>query len=133
MPSYNSCTLMGNVVKKPIYKELGDNGVVKFTVATNRKWKNSAGETSEEVAFIDAEAWGGLAKVIDQYAEAGKPIFVSGFLKQDNWEDKETGQKRSKLILKVEEMQLLGGAPQREESSGKQTKSSYSKPARSAY
>ena len=70
--------------------------------------------TREETAFIDIEAWGKRGEVISKYVTKGRPLFVEGYLKFDQWEDKASGQKRSKLKVVLENFQFIGsrdGAP----------------------
>lgn len=84
--------------------------VGKFGIAINRKWKSDGGETKEEVTFIDVDAFGRTAEVIAQYLKKGDPIFIEGRLKLDQWEDKQTHQKRSKLCVVAESFQFAGQA-----------------------
>jgi single-strand DNA-binding protein len=83
--------------------------VCDFALAVNRKWKDQQGQDREEVTFIDCTAWGRQAEIINQYCTKGRPLFLQGRLKLDQWDDKQTGQKRSKLAVVVENFQLLGG------------------------
>lgn len=110
MPSFNQVNLLGNVTRDPQIKHLANNQVVaEFGLAMNRKYRTAAGEDREDVCFVDCTAFGKGAEVIGQYVSKGKPLFVSGRLKLDQWEDRNGGGKRSKLSVVVDNFQLLGG------------------------
>jgi single-strand DNA-binding protein len=80
--------------------------VANLGVAVNRRYKGQDGETKEEVTFVDCEAWGRTAEVISQYLTKGRPIFIEGRLKLDQWQDKDGGN-RSKLKVVVENFQFV--------------------------
>ena len=82
--------------------------VAQFGLAMNRKWKNEAGEQQEEVTFVDVTAWGRTGETISQYFKKGNPILIEGRLKQDNWDDKQTGAKRTKFSVVVETFSFVG-------------------------
>ena len=109
MGNFNSVILMGNLTRKPelAYTPKG-TAVAKFGLAVNRKWKTEAGEDKEEVTFCELEAWGRTAETLEKYLDKGSPLFVTGRLKLDQWDDKDTGQKRSKLKVIVEHFQFIG-------------------------
>jgi single-strand DNA-binding protein len=110
MASYNKVLLMGNLTRDPQLKYLpSQTPVVEFGVACNRKYKLQSGEQKEEVTFVDCSAFGRTAEVINQYFTKGKPIFIEGRLKYDQWEDKQGGGKRSKLSVHVDNFQFIGG------------------------
>jgi single-strand DNA-binding protein len=109
MPNLNRVMLMGNLTRDPEMRHL-DSGsaVTQISIATNRKWKNKDGQAQEEVTFVDCEAWGKTAEAINQYMRKGRPIFVEGRLKLEQWDDKTDGSKRSKMKVVVETFQFLG-------------------------
>lgn len=110
MSSFNKVLLMGNLTRDPASKQLaGGSSVTEFGIACNRKWKTPQGEEREEVAFIDVAAFGKTGELINQYFTKGKPIFIEGRLKYDQWEDKQGGGKRSKLSIVCESFQFIGG------------------------
>src|SRR5204863_9216755 len=74
----------------------------------NRVWSNEAGEKQEEVTFIDVEMFGRKAEVAAEYLKKGRPVFIEGRLKLDSWDDKASGQKRSKLKVVGESLEFLG-------------------------
>ena len=69
------------------------------------------GEKREEVTFVDVTLWARLAEIAGEYLKKGRPVFIEGRLQLDTWDDKQSGQKRSKLRVIGETMQLLGGRP----------------------
>jgi single-strand DNA-binding protein len=110
MASVNKVILVGNLTRDPQLKYLpSQTAVVEFGLAMNRKFKAASGEDREEVCFVDCNAFGRTAEVINQYCQKGKLLYVEGRLKLDEWEDKQGGGKRSKLRVVVENFQFLGG------------------------
>jgi single-strand DNA-binding protein len=104
----NHVTLSGNLTRDPELKTVGaDRVVAQFTLAQNRKWKTADGEAREEAVFVDCEAWGRTAELLGQYVAKGSPLVVEGRLKLDTWQDKETGSKRSRMKVSVEQIHLL--------------------------
>jgi single-strand DNA-binding protein len=109
MPNLNKVMLMGNLTRDPEIKYTPKGtAIAVFGLATNRSYTLESGEKREEVTFVDCEAYARLAEIIGEYCKKGKPIFVEGRLKLDTWDDKTSGQKRSKMKVIVEVMQLLG-------------------------
>ena len=102
--------LMGNLTRD-VELRVTPKGtaVAQFGLAINRQWKPDGGEKQEEVTFIDCEAWGKSGENIAKYCSKGKPLYVEGRLRLDQWEDKKTNEKRSKLKVVVETFQFLGG------------------------
>jgi len=110
MANLNKVFLMGNLTRDPQLKYLpSQTAVAEFGLAMNRRWKGANGEDREEVCFVDCSAFGKTAEVINQYFQKGKPIFVEGRLKLDQWEDKQGGGKRSRLTVVVDNFQFIGG------------------------
>ena len=110
MSSFNKVILMGNLTRDPEMRVTPAGlSICKFTVAVNRKFKMQNGEEREEVAFIDVDTFGKQAEVISKYFTKGKGILVEGRLKQDKWEDKNTKEKRSKLVVVLESFGFVGG------------------------
>jgi len=113
----NRVFLMGNLTRDPEVKLLsGDRATASFGLATNRKWKSADGEAKEEVTFIDCECWGRTAETVGQYLNKGSKCLVEGRLKLDSWDDKESGQKRSRLKVVAEQVTFLD-SPNRSERS----------------
>lgn len=108
MASFNKVILMGNLTRDPElrYTPKG-TAIAKIGLAVNRVWTNEAGEKKEEVTFVDVDAFGRQAETIGQYMKKGRPILVEGRLKLDQWDDKQTGQKRSRLGVVLESFQFV--------------------------
>ena len=108
MASFNKVILAGNLTRDPEvrYTPKG-TAIAKLGIAVNRTWKNEAGETKEEVTFVDVDAFGRQAEVIAQYFRKGRSILIEGRLKLDQWDDKQTGQKRSRLGVVLEGFSFL--------------------------
>jgi len=110
MASYNKVILVGNLTRDPELRYLPKGtAVARLGLAVNRKWTTDTGEQREEVTFIDIDAFGKQAEVISQYMRKGSPLMVEGRLRLDSWDDKATGQKRSRLGVVLEGFQFLGG------------------------
>ncbi len=109
MASFNKVILMGNLTRDPElrYTPKG-TAIAKIGVAVNRVWTNEAGEKKEEVTFVDVDVFGRTAENVGQYMRKGRPILIEGRLRLDQWEDKQTGQKKSRLGVVAETVQFLG-------------------------
>lgn len=111
MPSFNKVILMGNLTRDPEVRYTPKGTCVcKIGLAINRTWTNESGEKKEDVTFVDVDAFGRTAENIGQYMRKGRPLMVEGRLKLDQWDDKQTGQKRSRLGVIAETVQFLGSA-----------------------
>jgi single-strand DNA-binding protein len=112
MASFNKVILLGNLTRDPEvrYTPKG-SAVADLGVAVNRTYTTESGEKREEVTFVDVTFWGRIAEVAGEYLKKGRPIFIEGRLQLDSWDDKQSGQKRSKLKVIGETMQFLGGRP----------------------
>jgi len=108
MASFNRVILAGNLTRDPElrYTPKG-TAIARLGIACNRKWKTETGELKEEVTFVDVDAFGKQAETIGQYLKKGRPILIEGRLKLDQWEDKQSGQKKSKLGVVLESFQFL--------------------------
>lgn len=111
MASFNRVILMGNLTRDPeVRYTTGGSAVTDIGLAVNRQWTDrSTNERKEEVTFIDVTLWGRTAEIAGEYLSKGRPCMIEGRLQLDQWEDRETGQKRSKLKVIGETLQLLGG------------------------
>lgn len=109
MASFNKVILVGNLTRDPElrYTPKG-TAIAKIGLAVNRVWTNDAGEKKEEVTFVDVDVFGRTAENVGQYMRKGRPILIEGRLRLDQWDDKQTGQKRSKLGVVAETVQFLG-------------------------
>jgi single-strand DNA-binding protein len=110
MPNLNKVMLMGNLVRDAELRYLpGGQSVLEFRMAITRKYRTAQGEDKEETCFVDINLWGKRGEALSQYLTKGKPLFVEGRLQLDEWDDKETGAKRSKLRVVAENVEFLGG------------------------
>ena len=113
MASYNKVTLIGNLTRDPELKYTPKGtAIADIGLAVNRTYTTEGGEKREEVTFIDVTLWGRVAEIVGEYCKKGRPLFVEGRLQLDTWDDKATGQKRSKLKVVGENIQLLGSKPE---------------------
>ena len=110
MANFNKVMLIGNLTRDPELR-VTPNGlnICKLGLAVNRNFTTRDGEKREETTFVDIDVFGQQAEIINKYMSKGRPIFIEGRLKLDEWEDKNTGQKRSKLGVVCENFQFLGG------------------------
>ncbi len=107
MASFNNVMLMGNLTRDPELRYTSNNtAIAKISLACNRKYSAANGEKREEVTFVDCEAWGRTGEVINQYLSKGRPIFIEGRLKLDQWTD-QNGQKRSRHVVVIENFQFI--------------------------
>ncbi len=108
MANFNKVILAGNMTRDPElrYTPKG-TAIAKFGLAVNRKWTAEDGQSREEVTFVDIDCFGKQAEVISQYLRKGRSILIEGRLKLDQWDDKQTGQKRSKLGVVLESFSFL--------------------------
>lgn len=109
MANLNKVHLIGNLTRDvEIHYTPKGTAVADISLAINRTW-SADGQKQEETTFVDITLFGKVAEIVQQYAPKGKPLFVEGRLQLDTWDDKQTGQKRSKLKVIGENVQLLGG------------------------
>src|SRR5262245_22679843 len=109
MANFNKVILVGNLTRDPELRYTPKGmAIAKVGLAVNRNWTNEAGEKKEEVTFVDVDIFGRTAENVAQYMKKGRPILIEGRLKLDQWDDKQTGQKRSRLAVVGEVVQFLG-------------------------
>ncbi len=100
--------LIGTLTRDPEMKTTSKGtNVCALGLAVNRAYTNEQGERREEATFVDVEVWGRQAEIAGQYLRKGRSVYVEGRLKLDTWDDKETGQKRSKMRVVGETLQFL--------------------------
>lgn len=109
MANLNRVLLIGNLTRDPEirYTPKG-TAVAEIGIAINRVFSGEDGEKREEVTFVDITLWSRLAELAEQYLKKGRPVFIEGRLQLDSWDDKQTGQKRSRLRVIAENLQFLG-------------------------
>ena len=118
MANLNRVLLIGNLTRDPEvrYTPKG-TPVTEIGLAVNRVYSGEDGEKKEETTFVDVTLWARQAEIAGQYLKKGRPVFIEGRLQLDTWDDKQTGQKRSRLRVVAENLQLLGSRQESEGSS----------------
>ncbi len=100
---------MGNLTRDPELRVTPKGTpICQFSLAINRQFKMESGESREEVIFVDIEAWGKQGETIAKYLTKGRPLYVEGRLRLDQWEDKNTKERRSRMKVVLEQFQFLG-------------------------
>jgi single-strand DNA-binding protein len=108
--SLNKVLLMGNLTRDPEVKYTPKGtAVCDLGLAINDTYKAQDGTIKETVTYVDVEVWGRTAENCKQYLTKGRPVFVEGQLRLDQWEQE--GQKRSKMKVRADRVQFLGGGP----------------------
>ena len=114
MRGFSKAIIAGNITRDPDLRTTPNgSSVCSFSVAVNRVYSDSSGAQKEDVSFIDCSAWGKLGEMIGQYAKKGTGVLVSGRLSQRSWEDKTSGQKRSRVEIVVEDFNFTTNAGDR--------------------
>lgn len=109
MANLNKVMLIGNLTRDPELRYTpSGKAVAEFGLAINRVWYNDQKQKQEETTFVDITLWARNAEIAQQYLTKGSPAYIEGRLTLDTWDDKATGQKRSKLKVVGDTLQLLG-------------------------
>jgi single-strand DNA-binding protein len=109
MANLNKVMLIGNLTRDPEIKYTPKGqAIAELGLAINRRYTTESGEKREETTFVDVTLWGRLAEIAKEYLTKGRPVYIEGRLTLDTWDDKQTGQKRSKMRVTGDQMQLLG-------------------------
>ncbi len=112
MANLNKVMIIGNLTADPELRQTPrGTPVTELRLAVNRYIGGGAegGERREETTFLDVTCWSRLGEIAATYLQKGRPVFIEGRLQMDSWEDKQTGQKRSRIRIVAENLQLLGG------------------------
>ena len=108
MSNFNQVTLMGNFTRDPnLSYTTNQTPVVEFGLAVNRKWKKQDGSQGEEVCFVECQCYGKRAEVISKHFVKGRPIFVQGRLKFEQWQKDDVTHSRLRVV--VENFEFIGG------------------------
>ena len=108
MASYNKIILVGNLTRNPETNQLPSGlSVTTLGLATNHRYKTSSGEQRDEVCFVDITVWGKQGENCSQYLSMGSSVLVEGRLRQESWDDKETGQKRHRHSVVADVVRFL--------------------------
>ncbi|HUG92668.1 MAG TPA: single-stranded DNA-binding protein, partial [Planctomycetaceae bacterium] len=110
MASYNRVILLGNLTRDPQVRYTpSGTAVADIGLAVNRTWFDKQTNTrKEDVTFVDVTLWGRTAEVAGEYLSKGRQVLIEGRLHLDTWQDKESGQNRSKLKVVAEQMTMVG-------------------------
>lgn len=110
MANLNKVMIIGNLTRDPEIKYTPKgSAIADVALAINRNYTTDSGEKREETTYVDVVLYGRLAEIAGEYLKKGRPVYIEGRLKLDTWDDKATGQKRSKMRVVGEGLQLLGG------------------------
>ncbi len=111
MRGFSKAIVAGNVTRDPEMRTTTSGAqVCSFAIAVNRTFKDSSGNQQDQVSYIDCVAWGKSAEIICQYIHKGSSLLVSGRLEQRSWEDKTSGQRRSRTEVVIEDFSFIGGS-----------------------
>lgn len=141
MAYLNKVFLIGNLTRDPELRVTPKGtAICQFGIAVNRQFKDESGATRDETTFVDIEAWGKQGELVSKYLSKGSLAMVEGRLKLDQWEDKTSGQKRSKIKVVLDNVQFLssrggaggggGGAPMGDEGGDSPSPERHSPPSR---
>ena len=133
MANLNKVMLIGNITRDPEirYTPKG-TALVELGLAVNRRYTAENGEKREETTFVDVTLWGRTAEIANEYLKKGRSVYIEGRLQLDTWEDKTSGQKRSKIKIIGEEMQMLGSREGGGGSGGSASRTEYDEEPRSS-
>ena len=110
MANLNKVMIIGNLTRDPELKYTPKgSAIADVAVAVNRNYTTESGEKREETTYVDIVLYGRLAEIAGEYLKKGRSAYFEGRLKLDTWDDKQTGQKRSKMRIVGESLQMLGG------------------------
>jgi single-strand DNA-binding protein len=114
--SVNKVTLLGNVGKDPeIRSTPGGVMVASFTLATSDRQKDAQGNWQDRTEWHNLKAFNRTAEIVRDYVKKGSKLYIEGKITTNSWDDKESGQKRYRTEILVNELVLLSG---REEGAG---------------
>jgi len=112
----NKATIIGNLTRDPELKSLPSGmKVTNFSIATNRTWKNDAGEKQEAVEYHNIVVFGRMAETSAQYLKKGSQCLIEGRLQTQSWDDNGSGKKMYRTEIVAETVQF-GSRPDRQES-----------------
>lgn len=120
--NFNQVTIAGRMGRDPEMRFLPNGtAVVNLSLAVSRVYTDKEGQRQEETDWIRCEAWARTAEIINEYTKKGSTILVNGSLKTDSWEDPQSGEKRSKTYVRIQNMQLLDPKESNAESTSQRT------------
>lgn len=108
MASFNRLLLLGNLTRDPETRTVGGTTICGFSLGTNRQWTDAQGRKQTEVTFVPVVAFGKQAETLGKFLVKGKPLFVEGRLKLEEWKN-DQGEKRSRLVCILEDFKFIDG------------------------
>ena len=135
--SVNKVILVGNLGKDPeIRYTPSGTAVAKFTIATNERFKDKDGQWQDRTEWHNLVAFARTAEIVGEYLKKGRTVYIEGSLRTSSWDDKETGQKKYRTEVMVNDLVLLGGGQEDSSSGGRggysRNTASFDKPQQSA-
>jgi single-strand DNA-binding protein len=115
MPNVNRVILAGHLCSDLEIRQAGGTSVATARLAIDDSYKSKSGDKVERTVFVDVNIWGRQAETTAQFCGKGSAVLIEGRLQMDEWDDKETGQKRSRLKVRAERVQFLGGKGKQDE------------------
>jgi single-strand DNA-binding protein len=110
MASFNRVILMGNLTRDPEVRQTQTGTTIAKTgLAVNERMPDGQGGWKEETSFIDVVIFGKRAEAFGKFLQKGKPVLVEGRLRQDRWQDKESGANRSRVEVVIDNWEFVGG------------------------
>jgi single-strand DNA-binding protein len=115
MTGLNRVLLIGNLTRDPVMKATsGGMSICELGLAVNRRYRTATGEDREEACFVDIDVFARQAEQCSRYLRKGSLVYIEGRLRLDQWDDRATGQKRSRLKVTAERVQFLDTRPREE-------------------
>jgi len=109
MPTLNRVILLGNLTRDPELRQTPQGSAVcSLGLAVNRRFTSAAGEPRDETCFVEVDVWGRQAQSCATYLRKGSPALVDGYLRMDQWDDRETGKRRTRLKVQADRVQFVG-------------------------
>lgn len=108
MANVNEVFLMGNLSRDPkVNRTASGTSVANLSLALERKYEGKDGQEKKDVCFVDVTVWGKSSEWCADNLKKGSRVHVKGYLQQQSWDDKTTGEKRSKIVVQAERIQSL--------------------------
>jgi len=118
MSSFNKVILMGRLTRDPEVRfTQGGMAICGLSIAVNERFKGSDGDWQDRATFVDVTIFGKRGEAFAAYHKSGSAAFIEGKLRLDQWDDKQSGAKRSKLFVVADSFEFVNGAEKKEKSS----------------
>jgi single-strand DNA-binding protein len=125
--SVNKATLIGNVGKDPEIRSTPSGTMIAtFGLATSDRFQDAQGNWQDRTEWHNLKAFKRTAEIVRDYVKKGSKLYIEGKISTNSWDDKETGVKKYRTEILVNELVLLSG---REEGSGGASAGGYNRPA----